>query len=639
MRFRYSLLSLLAVLLAVAPSAQADLILTGVADGDLPGGVPKAVELYVVNDIADLSVYAVGSANNGGGTDGPEISLSGSATAGDFLYIASETPNFTTFFGFAPDFDASATGNAFAVSVNGDDALELFYDAAGFPADLSAYAGTASVVDTFGEITHGGGSLPWAYTDGWAYRMDATGPEGATFTLGNWTYALNGLDNALTNATAPMSFPIGSYQNIVVPPADPTVSFVGSEATRNEGGSLVLQVQIDFSGQAAPIAPVTVTFTVDGGSANAADFTGPVPASVTFTGTTDGEIQTATVDIASGDGDEPQETATFGLSVTAGNAVVGDPAEYTLTIRDTDAPEIVSLADARAAGVGAFVSFVGTVTRAQNDFTYLQDETGGLAIRQTSGAFSDDVESGAIAPGTRIRVTGTLSEFRNLLQINGGDLDSYAIAGTRAIPTPQIVTLAQIAADGEAYESELVYVENATIDGAGATEFAAGSNYGITDASDATNAVSLRVPNADDTEVDGTSVPTTTANITGIVSQFDTDPATGSTEGYQILVIGAGDVQAVTAGEDDIDRPEPMLTVANPLQGEAMIRFATGVAGRASLALYDALGRQVVSLVDGAVDGGTQAVALDAGALASGVYVLRLQAEGSVISRTLTVVR
>jgi plastocyanin len=46
-----------------------DLLISGVFDGPLPGGQPKGIELYVINDIADLSVYGVGSANNGGGSD------------------------------------------------------------------------------------------------------------------------------------------------------------------------------------------------------------------------------------------------------------------------------------------------------------------------------------------------------------------------------------------------------------------------------------------------------------------------------------------------------------------------------------------------------------------------------------------
>jgi len=42
------------------------LVITGVFDAPLPGGLPKGIELYVINDIDDLSSFGVGSANNGG---------------------------------------------------------------------------------------------------------------------------------------------------------------------------------------------------------------------------------------------------------------------------------------------------------------------------------------------------------------------------------------------------------------------------------------------------------------------------------------------------------------------------------------------------------------------------------------------
>ena len=42
-----------------------DIVIVGIIDGPLPGGLPKALELYVVNYIADLSVYGLERAGNG----------------------------------------------------------------------------------------------------------------------------------------------------------------------------------------------------------------------------------------------------------------------------------------------------------------------------------------------------------------------------------------------------------------------------------------------------------------------------------------------------------------------------------------------------------------------------------------------
>ncbi len=168
------------------------LIITGVVDGPLPGGVPKGVELYVKDNIADLSLYGIGSANNGGGTDGQEFTFSGSATAGQYIYVASEAVGFNNFFGFNPDFTTGAIG------INGDDAIELFYN--------------GGVVDVFGDINMSGTGEPWDYLDGWAYRNSTTGPDGSTFVLGSWSFSgINALDGETTNAGAAMPLPIGTY--------------------------------------------------------------------------------------------------------------------------------------------------------------------------------------------------------------------------------------------------------------------------------------------------------------------------------------------------------------------------------------------------------------------------------------------
>src|SRR5690606_30915745 len=83
-----------------------DLVLTGVIDGPLAGGTPKAIEVYVINDVADLSTYGLGSANNGGGTDGQEFTFPAvAAAAGTFLYVAFGVDGFTDWFGFPPDYN------------------------------------------------------------------------------------------------------------------------------------------------------------------------------------------------------------------------------------------------------------------------------------------------------------------------------------------------------------------------------------------------------------------------------------------------------------------------------------------------------------------------------------------------------
>lgn len=193
--------------LALPTLASAQLVITGVFDGPLDGGLPKGVELVALEDIADLSQFGLGSANNGGGTDGEEFTFPAvSVTAGTFLYLASEEAGFTSFFGFAPDYVDS-----YAAGTNGDDAFELFHN--------------GQVVDVLGDINTDGTGTAWDYMDGWIYRVNNT-PDSPIFDETQWfTSGTNAWDGELDNATAAVPFPVASYTY------DPSVATEGSSLT------------------------------------------------------------------------------------------------------------------------------------------------------------------------------------------------------------------------------------------------------------------------------------------------------------------------------------------------------------------------------------------------------------------------
>jgi hypothetical protein len=178
-------------LLPLFLSAQA--VITAVFDADLPGGLPKGVEIYLLADIADLSSLGVGSANNGGGTDGVEFTFPQmAADSGTYFYVTSDSAAFIDFFGFNSDFISNA------MAINGDDAIELFWDSVG--------------IDVFGDINVDGTGQPWEHTDGWAARRALTGPDGMTFVLQNWYFSgVGGLDSETTNGSAQNPVPIQSY--------------------------------------------------------------------------------------------------------------------------------------------------------------------------------------------------------------------------------------------------------------------------------------------------------------------------------------------------------------------------------------------------------------------------------------------
>ena len=283
-----------------SPPPTSDLVITGVVDGPLTGGIPKAIEFYVINSIPDLSIYGVGSENAAAGGGVVEFTFPADpATAGDYIYVASESTEFTNFFGIAPDYTNGVAG------INGDDSIELFQN--------------GSVVDTFGDVNTDGTGEPWEYLDGWAYRNDGTGPDGSTFVLGNWMFSgINALDGETLNSSAATPFPIGTYS---VSGGTAEVSIAADDASKVEGDAGLT----DYTFTVTRTGPLTGALTVDydviapGGAGVAdlaTDFSGvasDTSGQVTFADGVGGS-QTVTVRVTGDTTAEDSETFTVDLS-------------------------------------------------------------------------------------------------------------------------------------------------------------------------------------------------------------------------------------------------------------------------------------------------------------------------------------
>ena len=144
----------------------------GIGDLDIPSNAGKFVHLYAAVDIPDLSIFGLGSANNGGGTDGEEWTFPEglSAVAGEHILLYRDLATMEAYMDASNLFNQlyeAPAGSSSPVSSNGNDALELFKNGV--------------VVETFGEATYEGGSgnydHPWAFNDSWAFKVD-----------GVWTY-------------------------------------------------------------------------------------------------------------------------------------------------------------------------------------------------------------------------------------------------------------------------------------------------------------------------------------------------------------------------------------------------------------------------------------------------------------------
>jgi len=283
--------------------AQANLTLTGVLDGPLSGGTSKGVELFVTADIADLSIYGIGAANNGGGTDDEEFTFSsGAYTAGTFIYVASDSAGFFEYMGFYPDFTDSS------IDMNGDDAVEVFMN--------------GNVIDIFGDINTDGSGESWEYLDSWVYRKNGTGPDSTTFVESNWTFAgVNILDDCTTNATCASVFPTGTYTTMGS--GTPELDFTSSAFSIAEGDTANVSVALSMSADCT----IEVALDTTGTAVEGTDFTFSSPQTLTFAA---GDTTIQTISIPTIDNTDSDGERTIVLNLQNGSCDIGAVSQFFL---------------------------------------------------------------------------------------------------------------------------------------------------------------------------------------------------------------------------------------------------------------------------------------------------------------------
>ena len=82
-----------------------------------------------------------------------------------------------------------------------------------------------------------------------------------------------------------------------------------------------------------------------------------------------------------------------------------------------------------------------------------------------------------------------------------------------------------------------------------------------------------------------------------------------------------------------------LAAAPNPARGATELSFRLGAPADVELAVYDALGRRVAVVLDGALGAGDHAARLDASALPSGLYLVRLTAGDRTATRSVVLAR
>jgi hypothetical protein len=222
------------------------------------------------------------------------------------------------------------------MSINGDDAVELFYQ--------------GGVIDIFGDINTDGTGEVWDFLDGWAYRNDDTGNDGSAWNPSNWSFSgINALDGEATNATAATPIPFGTYSIQIAAPTGVTLT-----VTDGLGGSATCTANVTILDTVAPTITCATDITVDqDAGVCASDVTIPnIVTSDNCSGEVLSWIMTSSAGTSNGTGQLgvqtiPTGVATVDVTVTDGAGNTAD-CSFTITVNDTVAPTVPVLADSTA---------------------------------------------------------------------------------------------------------------------------------------------------------------------------------------------------------------------------------------------------------------------------------------------------
>ncbi|WP_066363302.1 endonuclease [Neobacillus drentensis] len=475
---------------AIAATNAADLFISEYIEGT---SFNKALELYNGTGAAvKLSEYTLEHYSNGAATTTFKMSLSSdpSATlANGSTFVISRSDADAAIVAKANLLDAGKT----VINWNGDDAVVLKHN--------------GTIVDVIGQVGFDPGTT-WGTT---VKTMDQTIVRKSSITAGD-----SNPSDAFDPATEWDSLGLNVFTNLGIHTMDggstPVETKVANVAASPASGAVADGTLVSL---ATDTANAKIYYTTDGSAptASSTEYTAPIKISANTT------IKAIAVKADL----ENSDVSTFAYTVLQASTI----------------------AEVRAAALQSNVQTSGVVTAVLGRAIYFQDETAGIVAYTPT-------DSTTILPGDKITVSGKLTEYSTLLEIEANH-ENIIVTGKDAVPAAEVLTAAQLQ---ESKEAKLVTVKNATV---GAFS---GGNYTVTDA----DGTSFQVRPPSSTMI---STGTTYEAITGVLSAFNGV--------YQLIPRNEGDIL--------LDSSIVQVVVATPGAGLVTagtnVSLATGTPGAA----------------------------------------------------------
>jgi len=325
------------------------------------------------------------------------------------------------------------------------------------------------------------------------------------------------------------------------------------------------------------------------------------------------KFDTSPINIEVADG----ETFTVTMELVDSNGSSLNPAESkSITFSIGSLTPVANISALRASTIGetyqltgeALISYI--VTEGNRNQKYIQDGNAGILIDDTAGTLSTSLNIGDGITGLK----GTLSEFSGVLQFVPIE-DLQGASSTGNILTPIDVTAAELASNGEVYESRLIRLLNVTFTDTGM--FADNTNYDVT-TDGGTDMTVCRVSFGDE-DLIGTMIPTVAANITGLGSEFNGTK--------QIFPRYASDIDA-TLSNDEFNTIQFSL-YPNPTD-TGSVTISSLNSDEMNVTVFDILGKQVKNEI---LTNNT----LNVSNLKSGIYIVKISQNNASVTKKLVV--
>ncbi|WP_343912777.1 T9SS type A sorting domain-containing protein [Aquimarina litoralis] len=560
------------------------IIITELADPNNNASA-RYVEIYNISssdvDLTDWELRRWTNGNADPQTSGIDLTPIGTLAAGEFAIIAANGTEFQTVFGFAPDISAGTGG---AADSNGDDQIAIF-DAS----DMT--------IDIFGVPGEDGTGTCHEFEDGRAERASSVTASASTFDEAEWNVWADSEVMGCTNHTLGAQDVVGIFDpgSWIGASSDPSLIASTSSSVFTPGTT---SVDVTFSVNNFSLGGDNVVeYIVDGGTPMTTTMS-PISVSVA-----DGQSYTVTLELKDASGSlTPQVIETVNFSVASA----------------TDVSDIATL---RASAEDNFYTLTGeafiTYQQTFRNQKFIEDATGAILIDDDSSVITTMYSRGDGITG----ITGELSSFNGQLQFVPS-ADPGAATSTGSLVDPQIVTVAQLVANPENYESELVAISDVTVDNTPSMTWDNGTEYPVTQNSD------MFTFRATFFDVDyiGQTVPTSSTNIVGLITERNN----GS---YFITARDSNDFPATLSVAEFSDNKDSIKIYPNPVDN-GVITLPAIANNNSTIKIFNILGKEVAStrLTN-------TSTTLNVSNFAPGVYLVQLLENNKRISTDKLVIR